>query len=418
MPASGRTTDQTTREAMHILIVSPELPYPLSWGFSIRVSQVLSLLARRHYVTLLTYAKPGDVAKVDALAQMCSAVHTVNAEDALPNRKRFVQLTSLFSHRSFQGRYLYSDAMQQKLDALCAGPAFDIIQVETSQLMTFSFDQRSAVVVVEHDIGYELLGRIAMAERSFLRRVYNSAEARKYKREEIDRWTQAAACVVTSAREVPILRGNGVTSPVLTAPNGVDVEYFAPSDAAHDPDTLVMTGLMRTRPNIDAAAFFVRDILPNILVRRPNARIYIVGGDPPDEVKRLASANVVVTGGVPDVRPYVSKAAVVVVPLRMGGGTRLKVLEGLAMRKPMVSTSLGCEGIDVNHEEHLLIADDPVHFADAVLRIMDGPSAGRALADNGYALVHGRYRWAFIVEQLEAFYEELLRTRPRCADAS
>jgi sugar transferase (PEP-CTERM/EpsH1 system associated) len=402
---------------MRILIVSPELPYPPSWGFSIRVSQVLSLLARHHYVTLLTYAKPGDDAKVAALAQTCAAVHTVHAGDAPSIRKRLLQLTSLLSRRSFQGRYLYSNAMQQKLNDLCARAAFDIIQVETSQMMTFSFDQRSAVVVDEHDVAYELLARIAMTERSFLRRVYNSAEARKYKREEIDRWSKAAACVVTSTREVPILRGNGVTSPILTAPNGVDVKYFAPSGAAHDPDTLVMTGLMRTRPNIDAATFFVRDILPKILVRRPNARIYIVGGDPAGEVKRLASANVVVTGGVPDVRPYVSNAAVVVVPLRMGGGTRLKVLEGLSMRKPIVSTSLGCEGIEVKHEEHLLIADDPAGFAEAVLRIMDEPLLGRALAENGYALVHGRYQWTFIVQQLEAFYEELLRTPGRRADA-
>jgi glycosyltransferase involved in cell wall biosynthesis len=301
--------------------------------------------------------------------------------------------------------------MQRKLDELCVGPAYDIIQLETSQMMTFSFDQRSAVVVDEHDVVYELLGRIAATERSFIRRVYNSAEARKYKREEIDRWRKAAAVVVTSTREVPIVRGAGVTSPVLTAVNGVDVDYFAPSGMSPDPDTLVMTGLMRTRPNIDGAVFFVRDILPNILVRRPNTKIYIVGGDPPDEVTRLACANVVVTGSVADVRPYVSNAAVVVVPLRMGGGTRLKVLEGLSMRKPMVSTSLGCEGIDVKHEEHLLIADEPARFAQQVLRIMEEPTTGRALAENGFALVHRRYRWQFVVGQLEQFYEELLRAR-------
>jgi hypothetical protein len=109
--------------------------------------------------------------------------------------------------------------MQQKLDELCAGPAFDIIQVESSQMMTFAFDQRSAVVLVSHDVVYELLSRIAMAERSFLRRAYNSAEARKYKREEIDRWGEAGAVVVTSTREVPIVREAGVTSPVLISPS-------------------------------------------------------------------------------------------------------------------------------------------------------------------------------------------------------
>src|SRR5207247_623205 len=107
-----------------------------------------------------------------------------------------------------------------------------------------------------------------------------------------------------------------------------------------------------------AALHFVRDIFPHILKVRPKAVFYIVGGDPPEEVKQLAGPNVVVTDTVPDVRPYVDRAAVFVVPLRMGGGTRLKVLEGLSMQKPMVSTSLGCEGIDVEHGRHLLIADE------------------------------------------------------------
>jgi glycosyltransferase involved in cell wall biosynthesis len=284
--------------------------------------------------------------------------------------------------------------------------------------MAFSFDRRSAIVVVEHDVVSELLSRIATAERSFLRRTYNAAEARKYKREEVERWRKATAIVVTSAREVPIVRGSGITSPVLIAPNGVDVEYFAPSDVPNDPDMLVMTGLMRTRPNIDAAVFFVREIFPKIVARRPSTKICIVGADPPDEVKRLAGGSVVVTGGVPDVRPYVSNAAVVVVPLRMGGGTRLKVLEALAMKKAMVSTSLGCEGIDVRNDEHLLVADEPAHFAEAVLRIMADPSCGRALAANGHAVVHERYQWKAVVEQIDAFYQDLLRTRRPSAGAA
>jgi glycosyltransferase involved in cell wall biosynthesis len=396
---------------MRILVVSPELPYPPTWGFSIRVSQVLSLLAERHHAELLTYAPPGASAEAERLARSCAAVHTLDAPNTRSLRRRLLQLTSLISPRSFQGRYLHSQAMQRKLDELCAGEPFDIIQVETSQMMTFDFDPRSAVVVVEHDVVHELLQRLSTTERSWFRRTYNAAEARKFKREETGRCNAAAACVVTSAREIPVVRAAGVRSPILTAANGVDVDYFAPSDEPLDPDALVMTGLMRTRPNIDAAAFFVGEILPRIRAKRPGARISIVGGDPPDEVLRLASAHVEVTGGVPDVRPYVRKASVVVVPLRMGGGTRLKVLEGLAMKKPMVSTSLGCEGIDVKHEEHLLIADAPEDFAASVLRLMDSPFTGQALAARGHALVHRRYRWQSIVGEIEAFYEGLLRAR-------
>lgn len=394
---------------MRILVVSPELPYPPSWGFSIRVSQFVSLLARRHAVTLVTYAQPGDEAKVEALARTGADVRAIYIPDAPSARKRASQLASLLSQRSFQGRYLHSEAMQRQLDALCAGPPFDVIQIETSQMTTFAFDPRSAVVIDEHDVVYELLGRIAASERSVLRRIYNAAEARKFRREEIGRWRRATACVVTSTREVPILRAAGVESPILTAPNGVDVDYFTPSDRPPDPDVLVMTGLMRTRPNIDAAVYFATEVLPHIVARRPTAKFFVVGADPSDEVRSLAGANVVVTGGVPDVRPYIRDAAVVVVPLRMGGGTRLKVLEGLAMKKPMVSTTLGCEGIDVRHEEHLLVADDPKSFAESVLRIAENPAAGNGLAENGHALVHRQYRWSQVVESLEAFYEDLVR---------
>jgi len=165
---------------------------------------------------------------------------------------------------------------------------------------------------------------------------------------------------------------------------------------------------MKYRPNVDAALYFVRQVLPQILAVRPALVFYIVGGEPPAEVRELAGPHVVVTGTVADVRPYVRNAAVFVVPLRMGGGTRLKVLEGLSMRKAMVSTTLGCEGIDVEDRRHLLIADTPAAFASAVLRLLQEPALGEALAEAGRDLVDRRYRWERVVGELEAFYDELL----------
>jgi glycosyltransferase involved in cell wall biosynthesis len=134
----------------------------------------------------------------------------------------------------------------------------------------------------------------------------------------------------------------------------------------------------------------------------------IVGADATEEVQRLAGPGVVVTGTVPDVRRYVARAAAVVVPLRMGSGTRLKVLEGLAMGKALVSTSLGCEGIDVRDGEHLLIADDPRDFAAAVLRLLDDSGAAAALGQRGRALAVAQYSWATVVEGLEGFYTDML----------
>jgi glycosyltransferase involved in cell wall biosynthesis len=139
---------------------------------------------------------------------------------------------------------------------------------------------------------------------------------------------------------------------------------------------------------------------------------YIVGAGATDELKRLAGPNVVVTDTVPDVRPYVHEAAVFVVPLRMGGGTRLKVLEGLSMEKAVVSTSVGCEGIDVVDGEHLLVADDPAAFADAVLSVTADDDLAARLGRQGRTLVEEHYKWESVVDRLEDFYRRLIASAP------
>ena len=398
---------------MRILIVTPMLPYPPTWGFVTRVYQFVRLLATRHSVTLLSFATDDDRAHIDALRDICTAVHTVPppvAKDA----KRVAQLASMFSTVSYQWRSHQSEQMQRTLDTLSREQAFDVIQIESSQLGCLRYDPRAALVVDEHNIEYELLYRTYLTERSLVRRVYNFVEYKKFRREETSMWRQATGVVTTSVREAEMIRDLVPEHPVTCVPNAVDVDYFTPSAQPIDPNALVFTGLMKYRPNVDAAVYFVREVLPQLLAVRPTLVFYIVGGGPPEEVLRLAGPNVVVTGTVPDVRPYVHKAAVFVVPLRMGGGTRLKVLEGLSMRKAMVSTSLGCEGIDVKDGEHLLIADSEQALANAVLRVLDDAALADRLATAGRELVDRQYRWDRVVRDLEAFYEALLG-RPRAA---
>jgi glycosyltransferase involved in cell wall biosynthesis len=241
-----------------------------------------------------------------------------------------------------------------------------------------------------------------------MRRFYNRLEFMKFKREEIRSWQSVSGCVMTSAREQEIVKTLAPNTPTIVGANAVDVEYFRPSAIPRESRALVMTGLMHYRPNIDGALYFVNEIFPLILASRPDMVFYIVGAGATDELKRVAGPNVVVTDTVPDVRPYVHDAAAFVVPLRMGGGTRLKVLEGLSMEKAVVSTSVGCEGIDVVHGEHLLVADDPRAFADAVLNVTaDDGLAGR-LGRQGRTLTEQHYKWEAVVERLETFYRHLL----------
>ena len=263
-------------------------------------------------------------------------------------------------------------------------------------------------VLDEHNIEYELLYRMYSTEGSTLRRMYNWLEFQKFKREEVSSWQSVTGVVSTSAREELIMREAAPDTPMMVAPNAVNVEYFCPAEEPIGADALVMTGLMHYRPNIDGAVYFVREILPHILASRPNAVFYIVGAGATSELKRLASDNVVVTDTVADVRPYVYKSAVFVVPLRMGGGTRLKVLEGMSMSKAVVSTSVGCEGLDVSHDEHLLVVDESRSFADAVLQLMADRARRLELGRAGRELVERQYRWDSVVDRLEGFHARLV----------
>jgi glycosyltransferase involved in cell wall biosynthesis len=199
----------------------------------------------------------------------------------------------------------------------------------------------------------------------------------------------------------------------LTAvvPNGVDLDYFLPSAEPAQSRTLVFNGILDYRPNLDAALHLVDEIWPLVLRRHPDARLSIVGRGNAADIKRLRRPSVEVTGMVPDIRPYMTRAAVAAVPIRMGGGTRLKVVEGLAMGKPMVSTTLGCEGIDVHHREQLLIGDDAESFAACIIELFDSPSLAATLGAAGRERMERDYSWDLGAERLGGLYHSIVAGR-------
>ncbi len=405
-------------ERLRILIVTPSLPYPLIWGFGIRVYQIVKYLAQRHHVSLLAYAGPGDEDRVSALQRTGAVIHAVVRDESTTASKRRAQLTSLFSPASFQRQDLESNSMQAAIDRVLAAEPFDIIQVESTPMSGFDFGSRVPVLLDEHNIEYELLYRTFQTERSPVRKLYNWVEYRKFRGEERRSWTHSSGCILTSHREEAILRRYAPQTPTRVVPNGVDIEYFRPSPGRGDPNSIVFVGVMHYRPNVDAALYFIHEILPHIVRARPNAKFTLVGGGAPEELRRLAGPNVVLAGKVPDTRPYVSQAGVLVVPLRMGSGTRLKVLEGLAVGRPLVTTSLGCEGIEAAHGEHLLIADDPLDFARSVLRVLDDAELTASLGRQGRKLVEERYHWSSILRGLEDFMQRTARRRDPGSDAA
>lgn len=391
-----------------VLVLAPYFPDPPTWGAATRVYHLTLQLAQAYGVTFLGYESPDTQAGVGRLQEACEQVHVVRRRPVAGAERRMRQGASVVSPRPFHSTSLQTAAMQYALDKILRSQRFDVVQVEGSPAMCFRYAGDALLVLDEHNIESELLRRQREAERSPFRRVFNGVEMVKYRRHEERAWNEVDACLVTSERERPHLRERAPNTLVRVVPNGVDPEHFAPAACPVDRDRLVFTGLLSYRPNLEGLRWFIDEVLPLVRQTNPKATLTVVGHGTAAEKDSMRAPHVVVTGLVPDVRPYLAKAACVIAPIRMGGGTRLKVVEALAMSKPVVSTTLGCEGLAVVPDRHLLTADDPRDFAAAIVRLLGDPWLGDDLGAAGRCLVLDRYSWRSSGDRLRATYEELM----------
>jgi glycosyltransferase involved in cell wall biosynthesis len=388
---------------LDILIVSPQFPYPTRNGFTTRVYHLARQLSTRHNVTLLSYASPQEGDDVAGLARQM-AVRAVQRTPPSSMHKRLTQALTLASPRAYYCREIHSRGMQQAIDELCSTKNFDVIQLESSFLCGFRFPQNAHLVLDEHNVEYELFQRMCEGERSAVRRAFNRREYVRFRRFEEAWWARVNACVVTSEREVAAVRSCAPETPLAVVPNAVDVDYFVPSNIPPAVHTVTFNGTLNYRPNLDAVRYLLDDIWPLVRDRYPDARLTLTGRNDDVDTRSLLSPGVEVLGEVPDVRPHISGATVAVAPLRIGGGTRLKVVEALAMGKPMVSTAVGCEGVAVRDGEHLLIADDAVSFASRICDLFEDATLRAALGEAGRCLVETRYSWELAAKCLESLY--------------
>jgi glycosyltransferase involved in cell wall biosynthesis len=304
--------------------------------------------------------------------------------------------------------------LRSVLDGLLARRRFDVVQLEFGDFAPwYPLPATVLRVLDEHNVEHQLLERVWRQERSPLRRLYYRLEAGKLRDGELRACRGADAILTTSDVDRAALAPHVGAIPIRVVPNGVDTTYFTPGAAHGDPTRLLFTGAIDYQPNTDAVLHFAGEIWPLVRRSAPGATFAIVGKDPPPAVRALAGDGVVVTGTVPDVRPWMQAAAVFVVPLRVGGGTRLKILEALASGRAVVSTSIGCEGLAVTPGREILVADAPAAFADAVVRCLRDPALRARLGAAGRALVERRYRWEPIGADLGDFYLELLARRRR-----
>ena len=391
---------------MNILVLTPYIPYPPNFGGAVRIYNIIRQLSFRHQVHLLSFREEIGSGNPQGLEPICRTITLI------PRRvgdKRRQQLLSLFSPHSFQWRFHYSLAMQAALDRLVREQGIDLILVEFSQMAGYNFPVGVPVVLDEHNIEFDLLERMAAREGGFVRRLFNRIEAVKFRREELTSVRNAALTLVTSDRDGDLLASHisGLKPAVIT--NGVDCDHFIRPDGPRQPASAVFVGATHYFPNEDGVLYFMREIHDKIRRAWPNFKFTVVGGNPPPSLTSYRSTNIDITGYVQDVRPYMWAAALFVVPLRMGGGTRFKIVEAMAAGMPVVSTRLGAEGIAVTDGQELLLADEPEAFADAVGKVFSSPELADSLIRNGLSFVRRYFDWSVIGEKLDAALEGVVK---------
>jgi glycosyltransferase involved in cell wall biosynthesis len=384
---------------------------------------LMNQLARRHDLTAVMLVDDEfDIEECRrAMQAYCRNVVLVpNPHGPSGLAKRLLQLRSLASTRSFVRLRVTVPALQRALDQILRANRFDIVNLELPHLGHCQLRQAPrgerlpALIVDSHEIAYDLARQFARAGSSLGRRFYASANWRKLRREELGIYREADGVYLCSAEDERRLLDQIPEARTAVIPNAADVEYYRPRPADPPPDgrTVVYFGLLSTVPNIDAVIHFVQDIWPRIAKAHPEARCKIIGGRPPPSLVTLAGPRIELTGFVSDLRPHLAAAAAVVVPLRLGGGTRLKIVEAMAMGKAIVSTTLGAEGIEAVPGRDILIEDEPAAFANEVGRLLTEPDLAARIGRSAQRLAVERYAWSGAAQALEGFYRRILEAGP------
>jgi len=412
-----------TDPRLSILHVSMMPSSPPRFGAQARMHGLLTELARRHDVTALAlYDDDFDPEECRrAMGAYCREVVLLpNPNGRAGLRKRTLQVRSILSPASYERHRHRVPGLQAEIDRLMRARRFDVVNLEFPYLAHYDYRGAPAgeapppVVIDAHDIAYDIVRQVSRSPRvSRGRRLYASLNWRKLRREETTAFREADGAAVCSDLDRARLLADVPGANAVVIPNAADVEYFQPrpSDPRPDGKTVLFFGLLSTMPNMDGLQFFVHEVWPHVVRLRPDARFRIVGARPPPAVAALAGPGIELTGFVEDLRPVLAGAAAVVVPLRLGSGTRLKILEAMAMGKAIVSTRLGAEGIEAVPGRHLLVEDAPEAFAGEVVRLLDEPALGERLGAEARELAVSKYAWGAAARALEGLYTDVIARR-------
>ncbi|HEY1404636.1 MAG TPA: glycosyltransferase, partial [Pyrinomonadaceae bacterium] len=392
---------------MRILWLKTELLHPVDKGGKIRTYHMLKALRREHHVTYLTLDDGSGAADAAELAaeychELVRVPHRVRAKFSAGF---YAELASnLVSPLPYFMKKYESEGMRREIETRTRAEAFDVLVCDFLQPSVNVPDALPlATVLFQHNVEAMIWKRHYEVQRNPLKKAYLYGQWRKsfaYERAACRRFD---AVVAVSREDAETMRRDYGVERVGDVPTGVDTDYFRPgahgggnhNGARRAPHNLVFTGSMDWLPNEDAIQYFTREIMPLVKEHVPDVTLTVVGRNPYASLVELSKrdSSVIVTGRVEDVRPYMDGAAAYVVPIRVGGGTRLKIYEAMAMEQPIVSTTIGAEGLPVNDGSHLLLADTPREFAAAVVRVLTDKPLAAALGASAARLVREEFGW-------------------------
>ena len=415
-----------------VLFLTQVLPHPLNSGAKIRAYYVLRQLARTHDVTLVSFVREDDdAASVAHLASFCSAVHPVPMQRSLLRDGRAL-VKSLLTGMPVVIARDEIGRMRAVLRGLLAEAPFDVVHADQTSMVQYALYVRERarreprLVLDAHNALYRVPERMARHERNVLRRALYRREARALQRYEAAAYAQfdhivfvteidrATLCHPQPSTSNPFPeRGRRVEPATSVIPICVDPEDKPVVKRCANPRAVTHLGTMFWPPNVEGVIWFAREVWPRVVDRVPDAHFVIIGKHPPDAVRQLPDGvrSVYVTGYVQDPEPYLAETAVFIVPLRAGGGMRVKIVDAWCWGVPVVSTSIGAEGIAFEDGDTILIADQAEALADAVVRVLEDPALGQRLRDGGRRCVEERYDWRRVYGAWDEVYNGVTQGR-------
>lgn len=386
---------------MRVLFVCHRVPYPPKRGGKIRPFNIIRHLAGRgHEVTVASLARSeSEREEAAALEDHCAHTLIEVVANGLAWGRMLARVPTA-TPSSFG--YFDSPPLRRKIEAELAARPYDLVFVHCSSVAPYVRHAKVPTKILDFGDMDSQKWREYAAHRAFPQSLVYAVEAAKLERMERTLSQDFDLCTCTTRAELESLQRLGATGLTDWFPNGVDTEYFAPAAESYDVNLVTFVGRMDYYPNQQAVQEFCAHVLPALRARRPQVRFEIVGADPPDSIRALARLEgVTVTGSVPDVRPYVTRAAATVAPLLIARGTQNKILESMAMGVPVVCSPAASGGVDAVPGQHLLVAENAKGYVDALAGLMDSVEARRALAQAARARVLQNHSWKGSMERLD-----------------